>query len=122
MARRVAGIRPPPTSPLWDGGRLRFADAGALPLAPGDWVVVDEADAEGHPSAGDGWVGEVVVAPEQSVEAVSLGTLPRIARLAHPDERPPARTEGTGLTLLRSLGLPDAATHATRTDPTSPEA
>lgn len=121
MARRIAGIRPPPTSPRWDGGRLRFADAGALPLAPGDWVVVDEADAEGRPGAGDGWVGEVVVAPEQIVEAASFGTLPRIARLAHPDERPPARTEGTGLVLLRSLGLPAADTHATRTDPTSPE-
>ena len=121
MTGRVAGIRPPPTSPLWDGGRLRFADAGTLPLSPGDWVVVDGADAEGHAGAGDAWVGEVVVAPEQIVEAASLGTLARVARLAEPDERPPARTEGAGLTLLRSLGLPDAATHATRTNPASRE-
>jgi hypothetical protein len=107
MTVRIAGVRPPPTSPLWDGGHLRFADAGSLPLMPGDWVVVEVVG--GTP--GEPWVGEVVVAPEQVVEAVPLGMLPRILRPAGVGERPPARTEGAGLRLLRSLDLPDSATH-----------
>lgn len=106
MAARIAGVRPPPTSPLWAGGRLRFADAGSLPLASGDWVLVDRGDGGSEP-----WVGEVVVAPEQLVEAAPLGDRPRILRLADVGERPPARSEGAGLRLLRSLDLPDSATH-----------
>ena len=114
MTSRITGVRPPPASQLWNGGLLQYADAGDLPLAPGDWVVVDSArvsEVEGGPGAPDTWVGEVVIAPEQLVEAAPLGTLPRVLRLASPAERPPARTEGAGLHLLRSLGLPTAYTH-----------
>ena len=106
MAARIAGVRPSPTSPLWAGGRLRFADAGSLSLAPGDWVVVDRGEREIEP-----WIGEVIVAPDQLVEAARLGDLPEILRLADAGERPPARVEGDGLRLLRSLELPDSATH-----------
>ena len=98
---RVAGVRPPPTSPRWDRGRLRFADAGTLALVSGDWVIVEDP--------GGPWVGEVVVAPEQVVEAQPLGPLARVLRPAEAAECPAARTEGIGLDLLRSLGLPDWA-------------
>ena len=106
---RIAGVRPPPTSPHWDGGRLRFADAGALALAPGDWVVIEAGPVPSEP-----WVGEVVVVPEQIVESAPLSSLGRVLRLATDGERPPARTEGAGLRLLRSLGLPASATHPGR--------
>ena len=137
MTARIAGIRPPPTSSRWDGGRLRFADAGSLALAPGDWVVVDgddgirsepgdaggvgpaRSDDRAGQAASEPWVGEVVVAPEQVVEAAPLGALPRVLCLARHDERPPARAEGAGLHLLRSLGLPEPATHPGPTRPAS---
>jgi len=105
---RIAGVRPPPTSPLWAGGRLHFADAGRLALVPGDWVVVD--------GPGAPWVGEVVVAPEQvvdappTVRAPPTGPLLRVLRPAGDVERPPARAECAGLTVFRSLDLPDWAT------------
>ena len=104
----MAGIRAAPWSPHWDGGRLRHVDAGSLPLVPGDWVVVapDGADSP----AGRAWIGEVVVAPEQVIEAATVGPLPRVERLATSRERPAARTEGAGLRLLQSLGVPAWAT------------
>lgn len=108
MTPRIAGVRAAPSSPHWDGGRLRHVDAGSLRLVPGDWVLVapDGADSP----VGGAWIGEVVVAPEQVVEAATAGPLPRVERLATSRERPPARTEGAGLRLLRSLGLPAWAT------------
>jgi hypothetical protein len=102
VTARVVGVRPPPTSPLWEDGRLRFADAGSLAPAPGAWVLVDAPDGA--------WVGQVVVAPEQIAEAAELGPLPAILRLATDAERPPARAAGAGLALLDSLDLPSWAT------------
>ena len=62
MTARIAGVRAAPSSPHWDGGRLRFADAGSMTLVPGDCVIVEPAS--GDASADEPWVGEVVVADE----------------------------------------------------------
>lgn len=103
----VVGVRPPPTAPEWEQGRLRYARPGRLDVRVGDWVVVES-------QAGEGWVGEVIVAPEQLVESPPMNTLPTVARLARPDERPPARAVGAGLSLLDSLGMPEWATRPSR--------
>ena len=107
---RIVGVRAAPSSPQWDGGRLYFADAVSLALALGDWVVVEPLARDA--AADEPWVGEVVVAPEQVVEAAPLGPLARVARPADAGERPPARTEGAGLRLVSSLHLPDWATRS----------
>ena len=112
MAVHIAGIRPPPTSPRWNDGRLHFAEAGDVPLQVGDWVVVDGV-------ASEPWIGEVIVAPEQIVEATPFGDLPRVLRPADATERPAARTEGAGLSVLRSLDLPDWATRPGSAGPAS---
>lgn len=97
---RIAGVR------FDRNGPLAFYDAGPLALRPGDLVRV--------PTAAGPRVGQVVVAPDQVLEAELLrADLARVLGPAPPDEappelRPPEPSPGVRA-LLERMGVPPLA-------------
>ncbi|MEX2425965.1 MAG: hypothetical protein WD401_04290 [Thermomicrobiaceae bacterium] len=71
-SQRICALRLPGTS------RARFVDAGSIAAELGDWVTIDTGPGE-EP-------GQIVVAPDQWLEPVSMDDVPTVIRRLSDDE------------------------------------
>ncbi|MCC7368355.1 MAG: hypothetical protein IT306_08030 [Chloroflexi bacterium] len=94
----MAGERPVGVRAVtgWLRHRLVWASPNGVTLRHGDRVLVEDGATS--------WLAEVVVMPDQIVEAVSLDVLPRVARQASHADGWPTPPERAGARLLATLG------------------